>query len=123
MNRKYMIGGFIAIIFIVLAVVSFTNSSIEYSDFATARKNPKSYQIIGTYMKDKPIEYIAEKNLLTFELLDEKGESAKVQYTGIKPQNFDIATRLVVKGKFEGEIFKSTEILTQCPSKYETEKK
>jgi len=38
---------------------------------------------------------------------------------GPKPNNFDIATSVVIKGKMTGDFFHATEILTKCPSKYE----
>jgi cytochrome c-type biogenesis protein CcmE len=38
---------------------------------------------------------------------------------GGKPNNFDIATSIVVKGKYSGDYLHATEILTKCPSKYE----
>lgn len=43
----------------------------------------------------------------------------RVVYKGTKPNNFEIATNVVVTGKFENGYFHATDVLTKCPSKYE----
>ena len=50
---------------------------------------------------------------------DEIGEVIQVEYQGARPNNFDIAESIVVKGLFEDKQFIANEILTKCPSKYE----
>lgn len=119
MKKKYLIGIIAGILFIVLAIYSFDTSKIEYSDFASARKEGKTVQIIGSWVKDLPSEYNSLENKFRFHLKDEKNNIAEVFYNGGKPNNFDIAPMVVVKGKFEGDKFIAREILTKCPSKYE----
>jgi cytochrome c-type biogenesis protein CcmE len=121
MDKKYIIGGIAIIIFIGIAVLSFNESKIEYSDFESARTNDKQVQIIGSIVRDSEYQYSHEENLLQFRLRDEKGNTARVLHQGSKPNNFDIAPMLVVKGKFDGEVFEAREIYTKCPSKYEGE--
>jgi len=55
----------------------------------------------------------------TFYLRDNRYEIAKVILNGGRPNNFDLAASVVVKGKYSGDYFHATEILTKCPSKYE----
>jgi len=43
----------------------------------------------------------------------------KVVFEGAKPNNFELADKIVVKGKFDGDHFHASQILTKCPSKYE----
>jgi cytochrome c-type biogenesis protein CcmE len=40
---------------------------------------------------------------------------------GAAPNNFELATSVVAKGRYvaEGDYFHATEVLTKCPSKYE----
>ena len=38
---------------------------------------------------------------------------------GAKPNNFELANAIVIKGRVEGSSFHASEILTKCPSKYE----
>jgi cytochrome c-type biogenesis protein CcmE len=120
MNKKYIIIGGIVVAFTILAIFSFDSGKIEYSDFATAKKNEKVVQIIGKASKDMPVDYDEKNNKLTFLLVDEKNQSAPIEYNGPKPNNFDIAPMVVVKGKFENNKFVANEILTKCPSKYES---
>jgi len=45
----------------------------------------------------------------------------KVVFDGAKPNNFEIANAVVVKGRYEEGYFHANEILTKCPSKYEAD--
>lgn len=120
MNKKYIIIGAIAVVFLVLAIFSFDSGKIEYSDFVNAKETGKIVQIIGRPSADNPAEYNSKENLLKFNLIDEQEHSEMVYYTGAKPNNFDIAPMLVVKGRYEDGKFVASEILTKCPSKYES---
>lgn len=123
MNKKYIIGAVIAIAFTVVAFLSFDSSKIEYTNFAKAKATEKTYQIIGSWLKDKPSSYNNSNNTFTFFMLDEKKDTACVIFSGAKPNNFDMATQVVVKGSFSKNNFHASEILTKCPSKYEAEMK
>jgi len=43
----------------------------------------------------------------------------KVILDGGKPNNFEVADAIVVKGKVKDGTFMASEVLTKCPSKYE----
>lgn len=120
MNKKYIIIGGIAVIFLVLAILSFDSGKIEYSDFVHAKKSEKIVQIIGRPSADAPVEYNSQSNTLTFTLIDEQENKEIVYFNGAKPNNFDIAPMLVVKGRYDNGKFIAKEILTKCPSKYES---
>lgn len=119
MKLKYLIGAAIALVFVVVAIYSFDTGKIEYSDFVSAKTGTKVVQIIGAPIKTVPSTYDSQNNKFEFALRDEKQGEAKVVFSGSKPNNFDIAPMVVVKGKFEGDKFMATEVLTKCPSKYE----
>jgi cytochrome c-type biogenesis protein CcmE len=116
---KYIIGIVVAIIFVVVVILSFDQSKIDYADFKTATTSKNVVQIIGKWDKDKPAEYISDKNEFHFHMIDEKDHNFKVVYTGARPNNFDMAESIVCKGIANGEVFEAKEILTKCPSKYE----
>lgn len=120
MNKKYIIIGGIAVIFLVLAILSFDSGKIEYSDFVHAKKSEKIVQIIGRPATDTPVEYNSQSNTLKFTLIDEQENKEIVYFNGAKPNNFDIAPMLVVKGRYDNGKFIAKEILTKCPSKYES---
>ena len=54
---------------------------------------------------------------------DDNEKSVKVILYGSKPNNFEIATSIVAKGRFRDNIFYANDILTKCPSKYEGDSK
>ena len=123
MKKKYIIGAVIAVTFAVVAILSFDSSKIEYTNFAKAKATEKTYQIIGSWLKDKPSNYNNKDNTFTFYMCDDKKDTACVIFHGAKPNNFDMATQVVVKGSYTQNSFHASEILTKCPSKYEAEMK
>lgn len=121
MSKKYIIGGAIAVIFAVLAVFAFDTSKIEYADFNKAKETGDIVQVSGSWVKDTPANYDSKNNLFTYTMADENGNTADIVYNGAKPNNFDVAPMVVIKGQYEGDKFHAKEILTKCPSKYEGE--
>jgi len=119
MNVKVVVGGLIIVFGIVLGVVNFFDSNVEYGDFALAKKTQKKIQIKGEWVKDRESSFDSETIQYTFYLKDDSGEILKVVLDGAKPNNFDLATSVVVKGKYMDKYFHATEVLTKCPSKYE----
>jgi cytochrome c-type biogenesis protein CcmE len=119
MKLKIIIGGCIIVAGLVLGTISFMDSHIEYGDFADARKIQKKIQVKGEWMKDRESSFSTEKMQFTFFLKDDSGEIVQVVLDGPRPNNFDIAANVVVKGTMTGERFHATEVLTKCPSKYE----
>lgn len=119
MNIKYFVGGFIIIIGIALGAINFFDSQVEYGTFAEARKNLKKIQVKGTCVNDLGIVQDNDKTQFVFFMKDDNGEVMKVVLAGMKPNNFDLAQSIVVKGKASGDYFQATEILTKCPSKYQ----
>lgn len=120
MNKKYIIIGSVAIVFLVLAILSFDSGKIEYSDFQHAKQSGKIVQIIGKPSTEVSADYDAKTNTLRFVLVDEQNNSEEVIYYGAKPNNFDIAPMVVIKGRYSDGKFVASEILTKCPSKYES---
>jgi cytochrome c-type biogenesis protein CcmE len=119
MNKKVIVGGLIVLAGIVLAAVNFIGSNVEYGDFATAKKMQKRIQVKGEWVKERGSSFDIEKIQFTFYLKDDSGKIEKVILDGAKPNNFDIANSVVVKGKYESDYFHATDVLTKCPSKYE----
>lgn len=120
MKTKYIIIGVVSVVFLLLAVFSFSANKIDYADFQAAKQNGKTVQIIGQVEDAKESTYNPSQNMLVFNLTDEKDNTEKVYFTGPKPNNFDIAPMVVIKGKYQDGKFVASEILTKCPSKYES---
>jgi cytochrome c-type biogenesis protein CcmE len=119
MKPKYLIGGAVIAIFLVIGFLSLDNSKIAYTNIAVAEESGKRVQVKGVWVKDKGSDYDGEQNKFEFHMTDEQENVIKVVYAGSRPNNFEIAESIVVKGRVEGETFHADEILTKCPSKYE----
>lgn len=102
---------------IVLATADFTT----YANFTEAKyKEGKAVNVVGYLAKDKEMVYDPQKdpNFFSFVMTDKEGNPCKVIYKGAKPQDFERSEQLVVKGKYEGDVFHCSEISMKCPSKY-----
>jgi cytochrome c-type biogenesis protein CcmE len=119
MNTKVIIGGIVIALGLVLGAINFFDSNVDYGDFADARRIQKKIQIKGEWVKERESLFDTEKIQFTFYLKDDSGEISKVVLDGPKPNNFDIATSVVVKGRYVNDYFHATDVLTKCPSKYE----
>lgn len=119
MKPRYLIGGIILILFAFFALRSFNLNKIDYSNFDGASSTSNVVQVSGALVKEKSYAYDSEKNEFTFYMKDDKAKEVKVIFSGAKPNNFDLAPKVVVKGSYKNNCFYATEILTKCPSKYE----
>jgi cytochrome c-type biogenesis protein CcmE len=122
MNFKTIVAAVIVVAFIVFGSYSFLESNVEYVDVAGAMKTHKKVQLKGTWNKDKESSYDASTSRFTFYLVDESGTECKVVLEGAAPNNFEMATSVVAKGRYVEEgYFHASEVLTKCPSKYEAQ--
>lgn len=119
MNVKIIAGIVVIAAGIVLSAVNFVDSNVEYGDFAEAVRQGKKIQVKGEWVKDQESYFDAEKAQFIFFMKDDQGEIRKVILEGAKPNNFELATSVVAKGKIEGDAFHASDVLTKCPSKYE----
>jgi cytochrome c-type biogenesis protein CcmE len=119
MNKRYIVGGLIIIVFLVVGFFSFKDSKIEYSNFQAAMQNHKTCQVKGTWVKNKESKFDPAANQFTFYMKDENNTEMKVVLDGARPNNFEMAENVVAKGKVKDGYFHAREVLTKCPSKYE----
>jgi cytochrome c-type biogenesis protein CcmE len=119
MHKRYIIGGILFIAFLAIGLYSLDLNKIEYTNFSHATSTLKKVQVKGTYIKEKGSNFNSQVNQFHFTMKDENGTTIPVVFHGSKPNNFDIAESIVVKGRMENSQFHASEILTKCPSKYE----
>lgn len=120
MKIRYYIGGAIIVIFLGILFYNFTRTNIEYeSDFSKVMSTGKVCKASGVWVKEKPFIEDIQNRKFIFYIKDANNNEMKVVYHGIKPNNFEIATNVVVTGKYENGYFNATDVLTKCPSKYE----
>ena len=122
MNNKYIFGGVIIVVFFGIMGYLLTQTNIKYQeDFAQIEKDGGTIKATGSWVKEKNYEIDKQKQLFSFYIKDFKGKELKVVYKGAIPNNFESSTSVVVTGKYENGNFYASDILTKCPSKYETE--
>ncbi len=119
MKIKYIIAGAIIITGLIFGSMSFLQSNIEYGTFSDAINTGKKIQVNGHWIKEEPTTFDIQKGQFSFYMIDLDGNKLQVIYDGAKPNNFEIANSVVVKGRYTDGYFHATEILTKCPSKYE----
>ncbi len=120
MNTKTIVAGVIIVIFLIFGAWSFLESNVEYTDFQSAYETGRTVQVEGTWVEEKGERYNADLNEFTFYMADKNGQVVRVVLEGPRPNNFEIATSVVARGRFAAEDeFRSTNVLTKCPSKYE----
>lgn len=119
MKKRYLVGGAIVVVFLVVGGLSFLNSSVEYATLSRAEQSGKKVQVTGSWVQDMSTHYDTQNNTFSFYMRDEDNRVAQVVLDGAKPNNFDIATSVVAKGRYEDGVFHASEVLTKCPSKYE----
>jgi cytochrome c-type biogenesis protein CcmE len=120
MKNKYVFGGIIIAVFLVLMGYLFTQSNIEYvDDFNKVMSSEKTVKATGSWVKEKSYKIDNQNKTFSFIMTDDKGQQMKVICEGTIPNNFESATSVVVTGKYENGYFRAKDILTKCPSKYE----
>ncbi|HUI11685.1 MAG TPA: cytochrome c maturation protein CcmE [Bacteroidota bacterium] len=122
MKPRIIIGAIVVVGFIIFGSYSFMQSNVEYTDVAGAIAKHKKVQLKGSWNKGKESSYDATNSQFTFWLTDDSGRECKVVLDGAEPNNFELATSVVAKGRYTDEgYFHATEVLTKCPSKYEAQ--
>ena len=106
--------------FIGYAGFNLAESVTPYVTITAARSTSNSVQVKGLLDKTFPPQQKGDE--FTFSLQDEAtGETMRVVFDGIKPDQFDEAYHVVAVGKYEAadEVFHAKKLLIKCPSKYE----
>ena len=119
MKVKIIVAAVVIVAFIIFGAVSFMDSNVEYTDFDKAEKTNKKVQVKGAWVKDKETQFDAKAGQFIFYMIDDNNREAKVVLDGAKPNNFELATSVVAKGRYKDGCFHANELLTKCPSKYE----
>jgi cytochrome c-type biogenesis protein CcmE len=120
-KAKTIIGVVIIVVVISAIIPTFIQNKIEYVNFNEAKTKTRTVEVQGVWMKNRESKF--ENNKFTFFMKDKDSTEMKVVFDGAKPNNFEVAEGVVVKGKVRDGVFEANEILTKCPSKYEAKEK
>ncbi|HEV8538789.1 MAG TPA: cytochrome c maturation protein CcmE [Bacteroidota bacterium] len=121
MATKIIIASIVIVAAIVFAAVSFVQTNVEYTDFDSAVSSGKKVQVKGEWLREKDSHFDEANAQFVFYMKDDNNREAKIVLDGAKPNNFELAQSVVVKGRFQDGHFHASEILTKCPSKYEAD--
>ncbi len=123
MKKVHIIGlGIIAVA--IGIIVSMASDYSSYETFSSSKlKTGKDFQIVGYLVKERGLEYDAQKdpNYFSFFLKDKNGDECKVIFHGSKPQDFERSESIVLTGRMDGDNFDAKHILMKCPSKYKND--
>lgn len=108
----------------IAVLLSFLKASSTFDTIETAMNKPgKFVHLMARLDKREPIEYDAIKNpnYLSFTAIDTTGRTVKVVYHDAKPDNLEMSSSIVMKGKYNNGLFECSSIQPKCPSKYKEE--
>lgn len=120
------------LIILAVAVAILITTSREASTYVTfneayqmaSQGNTRSIHVVGELKKNQKGEVIgiepgADKVSFSFIMIDDNGREQTVFYNQPMPQDFMRSEKVVVIGRYRGEIFYAEKILLKCPSKYQ----
>jgi len=120
MKAKYIVGGIVIVAFVIFGAISFMQNNIEYVSAKAAEKTQRTVQVKGSWVKEMQSFYDPKTNTFHFYMIDDDKTILPVVLAGAKPNNFEIANDIVAKGKYENGVFEASDVLTKCPSKYQS---
>lgn len=121
MNRRavWTVAGIVAIIgFVAFGAGAFRSNLTPYVSFQQARSTADAVQVAGKLVQGSD-SFDAASSRLMFSLQDDRGDTMRVAYKGLKPGNFNEATQVVAIGRFHGGVLEAEKLLVKCPSKYQ----
>ncbi len=126
------------IIILVIAVaigiiITSAGDSSSYVTFDQAHEmslagNKNSIHVVGELTKDEQGNVVGiktgeDKVSFSFSMVDDKNRQQLVQYNQPMPADFTRSEKVVVVGRYQGDLFIADKILLKCPSKYQEEQK
>lgn len=122
MKAKYIIGTVIIVAFAVWGISSFMATTVRYVSLSDVPRTNGTVQVMGK-IDFNAVQYDTERACLVFDITDlqdqASGRRLKIIYTGIVPGNFDQATSVVARGRYQDGAFLADQLLVKCPSKYQ----
>ena len=126
MKKRYLIGGLILIIVVAYLIYLSFGSSVSYyvtvSEFFTrgTELHDTNVRVAGK-VADSPVDWNAQDLEFRF-TITEGDDTMTVIYQGAKPSGFKAGSNILVEGKYHSDgIFRASQLILKCPSKYEPE--
>jgi cytochrome c-type biogenesis protein CcmE len=125
MKPSAWIGLTVIIAALAFGANAFVKNLTPYVTFDAARSAKSTVQVMGKLDKSSIANEAGALNFVIVSKEGDKEERMPVSFTATKPANFEMATEITAIGKWDGQVFRATNLLVKCPSKYqgkETEK-
>ena len=121
MNRRAIwtvLGVVVVVGFIAFGAGAFKSNLTPYVSFQQARSTRDAVQVAGKLVQGSD-SFEESSSRLLFSIKDDRGDTMRVAYKGLKPGNFHEATQVVAIGRFHGGMLEAEKLLVKCPSKYQ----
>jgi cytochrome c-type biogenesis protein CcmE len=121
-KAKYIIGLVIIAAFVIWGLTSFMATTVRYVSIEEVAQSQGTVQVMGK-IDFAGLKYENQNSRLVFDIIDPTDNSGtkrlKIIYAGVVPGNFDQATSVVAKGRYQDGAFMADQLLVKCPSKYQ----
>ena len=125
MRKRYFIGGGILLVVVVYLLYLSFGSSVSYyvtvSEFFDRGDELYDTNVrVAGKIADTSIEWNAADLQLMF-TVTEGGKNMPVVYNGAQPSGFRAGATILVEGKYDSDgVFRASQLILKCPSKYES---
>ncbi|MBL8066287.1 MAG: cytochrome c maturation protein CcmE [Chthonomonadaceae bacterium] len=123
MKPGAIVAVLLSVIGMAAVVMAFQTNASKYVSVKEAKASPGGSQHLSGLIVQGTMESSSAKRYLKFVLIDEDGETIPVVMHKLPPANLSAAPKVVAVGGVKNGEFVATDIITKCPSKYESEKK
>jgi cytochrome c-type biogenesis protein CcmE len=125
-KKRYLLGGGILLAAVAYLLYMSLGSSVSYyvtvSEFfdRVNELHDTNVRVAGKIAPDS-VDWNSEALELRFNII-EGGDDMAVLYEGARPSGFKAGSDILVEGKYHSDgIFRASQLILKCPSKYEPE--
>jgi len=122
MKPGAIVAMILTVVGLVAVVLAFQGNSSQYVSVKEALASTAARQHLSGEIVPGTLNSSMREGLVQFTIMDEEGQTLPVVYHGPLPQNLGEATKVVAVGGVKGTTFEASDIITKCPSKYESTK-
>lgn len=114
------------VVLLVIGTQSATSTVFLPSELAMLGENQgrERIRVVGRVTGEN-LDYQVEPEMkLSFDISDPAGgdKSIPVVYRGLRPDMFEKGRDVIIDGRFSSGVLQASQLMTQCPSKYEAPK-
>jgi len=120
MRPGAIVAVLLSVVGLTAVVFAFMSNASPYVTVREARVRKGDNMHLSGDIVPGTLRSDVRAGVVSFDVKDEEGQTAKVLYQGPPPANMGTATKVVAIGGMKDGVFHSEKLLLKCPSKYET---